>query len=51
MFAIFILTNGKWVQHGDLMSFASKADCSFAKIELDYLKNVMGVTAKAFRKV
>lgn len=51
MFAIFILKNGQWVQHGDIMSLSSKADRSFAKIELDYLRDIMGMTARLFRKI
>lgn len=50
MFAIFILTNGTWVQHGDVLT-SSAADQSFATSEIAYLTKVLGVTAALFRKV
>lgn len=49
MFAIFILANGKWAQHGPVLS-ASAADQSFAKGELAYLNNSLGVVARLFKK-
>ena len=46
MFAIFFLKNGQWVQHGN-----AAASASALSVELDYLVNGLGVTAKIFRKL
>lgn len=48
MFAIFILTNGKWVQHGSTLT-ASSADQSYAKGEIEYLTKSLGLTARLFK--
>lgn len=47
MFCLFILKGGRWVQWGE--PFANQND-SWARQELDYLTNKLGVTAQMFKR-